>query len=88
MTTAEVFDGSSIAFHEAVASYRALRSYALEQQVVSPNDLQRKYRLTWSEACRALEELEADGVLGSMVVGGVRRWSVLFPVDAEQRLRR
>lgn len=65
-----------------------LRSYCLSSSsLLSPADLQREFRfLTYSGACRALEELEALRLLGSLQVAGARRWGVFLPVD-EERVR-
>jgi hypothetical protein len=63
-----------------------IRSYCLNRSEVRAADLQRVYRLTFSEACRALEELEALRLLGSAPGPGARRWGVGLPVD-DSRVR-
>lgn len=68
------------------AGAESVRSYCLSRSEVRASDLQRVYRLSFSEACRALEELEALRVLGSMPTAGARCWSVRYPVE-EDRVR-
>ena len=69
-----------------VAGAAAIRSYCLSRPEVRAADLQRVYRLSFSEACRALEELEALRVLGSLPTAGARHWSIRYPVE-EDRVR-
>lgn len=58
----------------------AIRTWCLSRpEPIAPADLQRVHRLTYSEACRALELLEAMRLLGSLEVGGRRVWSASFP---------
>lgn len=62
----------------------AVRAYCLSRPEVRVADLQRIYRLTFSEACRVLEELEALRLLGSEVDRGVRRWGAGLAVEPER----
>lgn len=64
---------------------KEVRSFCLAAPEVRPRDLQAEFRLTYSQACRALEELEALRLLGSRMAGGSRVWSARFSVD-EARL--
>lgn len=69
------------ALGSAAAGAASIRAYCLSRSEVRAADLQRVYRLSFSEACRALEELEALRLLGSMPGPGARRWGVGLPVD-------
>lgn len=60
---------------------KEIRAHCLAGPEVRPRDLQGQFRLTYSEACRALEELEALRLLGSRMAGGSRAWSASFPSD-------
>lgn len=68
------------------AGAESIRTYCLIRSEVRASDLQRVYRLSFSESCRALEELEALRALGSMSTAGARCWSVRYPVE-EDRVR-
>lgn len=66
--------------------YRAARQLCLASPgPFKPADLQRTLGVTWSQACRLLEELEGDGLLGSLSLDGLRRWSTAFPIDPARR---
>lgn len=66
------------------AGAAAIRAYCLSRSEVRVSDLQSVYRLSFSGACRALEELEALRLMGSMPTAGARHWSVRYPVDEER----
>jgi hypothetical protein len=66
------------------AGAASIRGYCLNLPEVRVSDLQRVYRLSFSESCRALEELEALRLLGSLPTAGARHWSVRYPVDEER----
>jgi len=61
-----------------------LRTYCLGRPQVRVSDLQHRFRLSYSVAARALEELEALRLLGSVSLGGLRLWGVSLPVDEER----
>jgi len=62
--------------------YKLARAFAVRSyQPLGPADLQRALRVPYNRAAGLLEELEADRLLGSLIVGGSRRWHVGFQVD-------
>lgn len=65
----------------------ALRAHVLASpKLLKVTDLQRIGRLDYHPACRFLENLESDRLVGCLKIGGVPHWSVTFPVD-EERVR-
>lgn len=65
--------------------YAAARTYTLGAlRPVGPSDLMRELRVTYNRACSLLEELEADRLLGSFAVHGVRCWSTALPVSEDR----
>lgn len=54
-----------------------VRAFCLAAKEVRPRDLQRSFRLSYSQACRNLEELEALRLLGYQQ----DRWSTALPVN-------
>lgn len=56
---------------------KEIRAHCLTGQDIRPADLQRAFRLSYSQACRALEELEALRLLGYQQ----GRRSTILPVN-------
>lgn len=54
-----------------------IRAFCLSGSDIRPGDLQRTFRLSYSQACRALEALEALRLLGYQQ----GRWSTALPVN-------
>lgn len=56
--------------------YREIRRWVIQAgRVVTPKDLQSRFRLTWNEACGTLEDLERDRVLARTGGPGRLEWS-------------
>lgn len=64
----------------------AARAYVLAAQApVKIADLQRELRCGRNEAAAALEAMESAGILGSILLGGIRAWHPSLPVDRERQ---
>lgn len=63
-----------------------LRAFVLARGHARVADLMREGRLTYHEACRALEDLESDRLVGHRLIHGVPEWSPSYAVD-EERVR-
>lgn len=60
-----------------------LRAFVLARGHTRVADLMRR-GLTYHEACRALEDLESDRLVGHRLIHGVPEWSPAYPVDEER----
>lgn len=56
---------------------KEIRAFCLSGKDIRPGGLQRAFRFSYSQACRALEELEALRLLGYHQ----GRWSTALPVN-------
>jgi hypothetical protein len=60
-----------------------LRAFVLARGHTRVADLMRQ-GLTYHQACRALEDLESDRLVGHRSIHGISEWSPGYPVDEER----
>lgn len=72
-----------ITLRSGATSEGELRAWVLARPTVRVADLQRR-GLTYHQACRELEDLESDRLLGRRLVNGIPEWSVAYAVDEER----
>lgn len=53
-------------------TYPAIREWVIEQQWLNQAQLQRHFNIGWNRVARAVERLEADGVLSEKSADGIR----------------